>query len=317
MKRTLLRSYYKALLLVLGLSFASWVNAQSEYYAVSSNKLTHYLGLSIGGGEANRIRINTDALRNKAGGAASFAFHYEMQYRSWMWGLGVEGAFQHLHDQVLPFSDSFARRDMDGDEVNYAYVYTAYGEKSQTANLRIPIYFGKSFSKVYTLIGVRLEIPIWSQYSLAADMYTQGTYPWSITPVISEGINDFSSLGFYPTKTYTYASTYEEKLHITPFVEVGYEFFRTDKVNMRVGAYGAYAIPMNSSAERISLVDYSHIDTRPQTQTQANMEKNIRWNPLADSDKYLSAPHRLEVGVKLTILFNVTADNHKCMCVKI
>ncbi len=284
---------------------------------MSSNKLTHYLGLSIGGGEANRIRINTDALRNKAGGAASFAFHYEMQYRSWMWGLGVEGSFQHLHDQVLPFSDSFARRDIDGDEVNYAYVYTAYGEKSQMANLRIPIYFGKSFSNVYTLIGVRLEIPIWSQYSLAADMYTQGTYPWSITPVISEGINDFSSLGFYPTKTYTYASTYEEKLHIAPFIEVGYEFFRTDKVNMRVGAYGAYAIPMTSAAERIGLVEYSNIDTRPQTQTQANMEKNIRWNPLVDSDKYPSSPHRLEVGVKLTILFNVTADNHKCMCVKI
>ena len=316
MKRTLLRSYYKALLLLLGLSFASWVNAQSEYYAVSSNKLTHYLGLSIGGGEANRIRINTDALRNKAGGAASFAFHYEMQYRSWMWGLSVEGTFQHLHDQVLPFSDSFTRLDMDGDEVNYAYVYTAYGEKSQTANLRIPIYFGMNFSKVYTMIGVRLEIPIWSQYAVVADMYTQGTYPWSITPVVSDGINDFSSLGFYPTNTYTYVNTYEEKLYIAPFIEVGYEFFRTDKVNMRVGAYAAYALPI-VTGEKVPLADYSAIDINPRTQNLENLKQQIRWNPLVQSDKYPDTPYKLEVGVKLTMLFNVTADNHKCMCVKI
>lgn len=316
MKRTLLRSYYKALLLLLGLSFASWVNAQSEYYAVSSNKLTHYLGLSIGGGEANRIRINTDALRNKAGGAASFAFHYEMQYRSWMWGLSVEGTFQHLHDQVLPFSDSFTRLDMDGDEVNYAYIYTAYGEKSQMANLRIPIYFGMNFSKVYTMIGVRLEIPIWSQYAVVADMYTQGTYPWSITPVVSDGINDFSSLGFYPTNTYTYVNTYEEKLYIAPFIEVGYEFFRTDKVNMRVGAYAAYALPI-VTGEKVPLADYSAIDINPRTQNLENLKQQIRWNPLVQSDKYPDTPYKLEVGVKLTMLFNVTADNHKCMCVKI
>lgn len=316
MKRTLLRSYYKVLLLLLGLSFASWVNAQSEYYAVSSNKLTHYLGLSIGGGEANRIRINTDALRNKAGGAASFAFHYEMQYRSWMWGLSVEGAFQHLHDQVLPFSDSFTRLDMDGDEVNYTYVYTAYGEKSQMADLRIPIYFGMNFSKVYTMIGVRLEIPIWSQYAVVADMYTQGTYPWSITPVVSDGVNDFSSLGFYPTNTYTYVNTYEEKLHIAPFIEVGYEFFRTDKVNMRVGAYAAYALPI-VTGEKVPLADYSAIDINPRTQNLENLKQQIRWNPLVQSDKYPDTPYKLEVGVKLTMLFNVTADNHKCMCVKI
>lgn len=283
---------------------------------MSSNKLTHYLGLSIGGGEANRIRINTDALRNKAGGAASFAFHYEMQYRSWMWGLGVEGTFQHLHDQVLPFSDSFTRLDMDGDEVNYAYVYTAYGEKSQTANLRIPIYFGMNFSKVYTMIGVRLEIPIWSQYAVVADMYTQGTYPWSITPVVSDGINDFSSLGFYPTNTYTYVNTYEEKLYIAPFIEVGYEFFRTDKVNMRVGAYAAYALPI-VTGEKVPLADYSAIDINPRTQNLENLKQQIRWNPLVQSDKYPDTPYKLEVGVKLTMLFNVTADNHKCMCVKI
>lgn len=304
------------LILTVGLFFAPWANAQSEYYSVSSNQLTHYLGLSVGGGEANRIRIKNDALKNKAGGAASFALHYEMQYRSWMWGLGLEASFLYLHDQVLPFLDSFMRMDIDGDEVNYEYVYTAYQEKSQMANLRIPIYAGKRFGSVYTILGVRFDIPIWAQYEVTTDMYTRGTYPWSITPIVSEGINDFSSLGFYPPKNYTYLNIYEENLYITPFLEVGYEFFRSDRANMRVGAYGAYAMPI-SVAKRMTVANYSNIDINPKTQTQANMEKNIIWNPLAHNDKYPSAPHRLEVGVKLTILFNVTADNHKCMCVKI
>ena len=312
----LLRSYYRWIILLLGILCAPWAKAQSEYYSVSSNRLTQHLAISLGGGEANRIRMKTDEIKNKAGGAASFALHYEMQYRSWMWGVGLEGSFQYLHDQVLPFSDSFERYDIDGEEVCYEYVYTAYNERNQIASLRIPIYLAKRFGNVYTLLGVQLQIPVWSKYDVATDMYTQGTYPWSITPVVSEGINDFSSLGFYPQQNYTQTNTYKENLHVAPFVEVGYEFFRTDKVNMRAGAYGMYAIPMTSAAERISLADYSGIDTNPKTQSQANMEQNIVWNPLINTDKYSSAPHRLEVGVKLSILFNVTIEHHKCMCVK-
>lgn len=304
------------LILFLGLSLAAYANAQSEYYSVSSNKLTHYLGIALGGGEANRLQLRNEAIKNKAGAAAAFALHYEMQYRSWMWGFGLEGAYQLLMDQANAFSDGFDRLDIDGEMVNYEYVYTSYKETTNTAHLRIPLYVGKRFKGVYTMLGVRFEIPLMARYRVATTMHTQGTYPWSISPIVSDEINDFSSLGFYPKQEYAYADTYSEKMHIAPFVEVGYEFYRTDKVNMRVGAYGAYALPLSKMADRKPLADYSSIDTNPKTQTQANMEQHIAWNPLADSDKYLSAPHRLEVGVKLTMLFNVTVENHKCMCVK-
>lgn len=299
---------------MIGLSFAQWANAD-VYRSISNNKTTHYLGFSIGGGEVSRIAIHNNALKNKAGGGASFALHYEMQYRTWFFGLGLEGAYQHLHDQVFGFSDSLPRVDIDGDMLLYEYVHTAYQEKNHIASLRIPLYFGKNFGGVYTLLGVSFEIPIKAQYNVATTMFTRGTYPWSQVPIVSEGTNDFSSLGIYAQQDYTYIDEYEADVHIIPFIEVGYEFYRTDRVNMRVGAYAAYALPI-VTGEKVPLADYSAIDINPRTQNLESLKQQIRWNPLVQSDKYPDTPYKLEVGVKLTMLFNVTVDNSTCMCIK-
>ena len=74
MERIRSKSYYKLLILLLGLSLAAYANAQSEYYSVSSNKLTHYLGIALGGGEANRLQPKNEAIKNKAGAAAAFGW---------------------------------------------------------------------------------------------------------------------------------------------------------------------------------------------------------------------------------------------------
>lgn len=312
MKRIRSKSYYKLFILFIGLLATPCIKA--EFVATSDNRLTHYLGLSISGAEANRIASQDSLVTNKAGWDAAFSATYEMNYRTWFWGFGLGLSLQQVNDVLNPFIDALPRVDVDGENLSYQYVYTAYREQAQTFNLSVPVYFGKYFNRVYALLGLRFDVPLDAQYDVAASMYTQGVYPWSITPVVSTLDNDFSSLGFYPEQKYQYANPYEESMYLSPFIEVGYEFLRAKKVKMRAGAYLAYAIPILNT-KRVALADYSAINTNPRTQNVVNMQQNIRWNPLACADKYASAPCKLEAGVKLSVLFNVTAIPGKCMCI--
>ena len=311
MKRIQSRSYYKLLILLAGLV---WVQmGRAEYYSAAQNRLGHYLGISIGGGECNNVGKTDLPVKHRLGWTAELAVRYEMQYRNWAWGIGVEGACQTLNNSTA-FTDNLNRIDMDGDAFNYQYVYTAFAEKDLLANIAIPIYVGKQFNHVYTLLCLAVEIPIWARYTTNTNMYTQGIYEWSISPVVSDATNDFSPLGFYPASDYTYTDNYQERLRLTPFLEVGYEFLNTNRVNMRAGAYASYAIPI-MAPKTVALADYTAIDCNPNTQNQQNMEQNIRWNPIGISDKYLATEYKLEVGVKLTVLFNILGKG-ECMCLE-
>ena len=196
---------------------------RAEYYSAAQNRLGHYLGISIGGGECNNVGKTDLPVKHRLGWTAELAVRYEMQYRNWAWGIGVEGACQTLNNST-EFTDNLNRIDMDGDAFNYQYVYTAFAEKDLLANIAIPIYVGKQFNHVYTLLGLAVEIPIWARYTTNTNMYTQGIYEWSISPVVSDATNDFSPLGFYPASDYTYTDNYQERLRLTPFLEVGYSY---------------------------------------------------------------------------------------------
>ena len=302
------RSYYKLLLLFAALLCGQVIKAD---YAISESNVSHHLGISIAGAECNNLGKADVPVVHQVGGSATFALRYEMQCDSWFWGLGLEAALQNLNN-VLAFTDSVNRVDIDGDSFSYQYVYTSFKEKDLMANISIPIFVGKYFSKVYATLGLAIEIPVWAQYTTQADMYTQGVYPWSITPIVSEGINDFSSLGFYPSHRYTYTAEYEELVNIVPFVEVGYDCLQTDNINLRVGAYASCAMPL-ASPKMIAISDYSAVNTNPKKQNQQDLEKNIRWNPIGRSDKYQATEYKLEAGVKLTVLFRMP-DNKRCMC---
>ena len=313
MRRILSKSYYKLLLIFV--AFVASPSLKAEYVSTSSDRLTHYLGLSLSGAEANRITAKQTSVINGAGWDAAVAASYEMSYRTWFWGFGLEASWQQINDRLDHFIDMQQRVDIDGEQFSYQYVYTDYLERAKTFDISIPIYLGKSFNRVYTMVGFRFDIPVKARYDVTNSMYTQGVYPWSITPVVTTPGNDFSSLGFYAEQQYKYAKQYDKELHLTPFVEVGYEVLRSAKVNIRTGAYAAFAIPI-SNKTRMVLSDYSSINTNPFTQNVQNMQQNIRWNPLAYSDKYLATPSQLEVGVKLSFLFNVTAHPGKCMCME-
>lgn len=296
------------------------IPSAAEYYNSLSGKAHHYLGISLGGGEANnagKTLYNLAIPVSHIGGAAAgLSLLYEVQYHGWIIGLGIEGQYQYLRDTVADFVDADARIDRDGEAVMYGYAYHRYHETDHVAGIAVPVYFGKNFGNwVYALFGAKFSMPLWAQYNVQTDMATQGEYAWNIDPVRSDANNDFSTLGYYKKLPYAYANTYQEYMRVAVTAEVGANIpIPAKKARLRAGIYGVYGFRLGQSND-YNLADYSKVDKNPLTQSLADLQRNITWNA-SNTSHINSLPGNLEVGVKLTVLFDVTIEKPICKCVK-
>lgn len=285
-----------------------------------SRGVSHSLALSIGGGEANNLLYKSD-ISPKAGGAGNIMFAYELQKQRFIFGLGAQLQYQYTQDQSKSFIDEFDRVDKTGESVSYGYVYNHLSTKAHDLRITLPVYIGYADpSGFYALLGAKLSYSLMARGQTQADMYTQGVYAWSIEPLRSIGLNDLSSLGYYPEAQYTNKSSYTEKLWAAASLELGSfiplsEDNKNKKVRMRVGVYADYAIRIGNMGT-LAVVDYSKINTNPQTQSQADLQQNLVINHILNSDRIGSICHNLEVGIRLTWLLNVNMDRTSCHCVR-
>lgn len=307
-----------SVLLLVGM-YVSPVRA--EYYNSLTGKAHHYIGLSLGGGESNNMgRGSSDryVLTHIAGAGANVSLQYEVQYRSWIFGIGVAGQYHYLRDTLVNFIESDARIDRNGESVDYGYVYRGYRESDHVAGVSADVYVGKNIGeRVYVLLGAKFSLPLWSRYTMDTRMLTQGDYAWDIEPVRSVDGNDFSVFGYYPEDSYSHTEEYEEHMRIAATGEVGANIpVRHAKSRLRAGLYATYGFRLGQSLN-YPLVDYSGIDKNAATQSLADMQKNIRWHALNTSSvTYNALPQHLEVGVRLTWLFDVTIEKKTCNCMK-
>lgn len=303
----------------LGVLCCISLTAQAQRYSMSNHKVQHFVGLRIGTGEANNIHVGkTNMVENDAGVAAGLGFVYELYFRKWSFGLGIDGHYQYLNDHIQAFSDIFPRTDINGEQVMYEYAYNMYRQSNHVAMVSVPFYIGRDCGQwAYIHVGGRFSIPLWSHYSVKTDMYTQGNYVWDILPVRSEGENDFSAMGYYPNQPITYESTYTDYMQIGTYLEVGGYLPLPDEskksVRLRLGVYGNVNWRIGTfSGGRIA--DYSAVDTNPHTQSLNNLKNMVRYHALTTTDAYSALPLNLEVGIRLTCLFNVTGNHEECRC---
>lgn len=165
--------------------------------------------------------------------------------------------------------------------------------------------------------------------------------------------DELHAYGVFQEDGYNYHNTYKDYLRVAPFFELGYNIpLRAAKTKMRVGVYGSYGFRLGSNPG-YKLSDYSRVDknwgiertidpenlddlqrdnngdgyigqstnmflrdgvVRDEKGNVIERKKNLTWNPLNHSDRYKSLPHNLEVGVKFTVLFDVTTEKKICNC---
>jgi len=343
MARILQISFISVLLVAVGILTAY---ARESYYIYNSRQPHHYLSVSIGTGEANNIkrasRDNRDSIQTRAGAAVNLSLHYEVQYRSWMFGVAITGEYQHLRDAApsakgnkIAFTDTETRKYNDPhfqeqDPITYYYDYSGYIELSHTVHGAVSLYVGKEFIyNLYAIAGAKLSVPIYKAYNVQAQISTRVHYHQAmseIKPDLLEGSGQQEDVlreyGVFREqeyeKSFSYKDyAYKDYVRVAPYAEFGW-YIPTlwQKTRLRTGLYATYGFCLQKTSKHAyPLADYSDVCKEYGAGQSTQMLQNaIFWHPLIESSKYKSVPDNFEIGAKLTILFDVTVEKKICKC---
>lgn len=315
----MIRKRIQILLICLLSAMLSVAAQRSRAMAVpsyTSSALTHWVGLSLIGVEANLLPAG-EQIRIKAGYGGSARLQYELRKKGWFFNIGVGADFVLTNTYMQTYTDAFARVDFTGEALYYRYNYSDYSEQQRQLRLIIPLQAGYQFGEwVYVGVGASFRLaPLLNQTATTTRMYTQGEYERFIEP-----IRNAPQYGFWSEAEYSGTGIVRSAGNeVAVEAEVGVNIPMPVKwVSMRAGLYAGYDLPIGAYAdrERTSLVDYSAVDIYPTSQSQENLQANIRFNSMLDAPLAVKEAQRLRVGLKLTLLFDVTPKPKNCMCWK-
>ena len=167
-------------------------------------------------------------------------------------------------------------------------------------------------------VGVGIEYraaPFIKSYKTDVRMFSEGEYERFIEP-----IRNSEQYGFWPESEFKANGPVSATAHeLAVEVELGARVPMGNKGLARFGVYAGYDIPVSYSASPASttpLFDYSAVDTNPATQTWDNTKQNLQINSLIGSPLMRITTQRIRVGVRVSLLINVTHIPSQCMCLR-
>gem|GEM_PF-1831906 len=298
----------------------------AQYYNSLSNKPQHYLMLSLQGGESNSLSKAQEGinLKDKAGAGAGFDFSYEVEYHRFFFdaGLTVDYGYTGQWLDSLVETDSRITADYEGHEVEYQYVYDDLLERQHRLSAGLRIAFGYWFHQyVYGSVGAKLKIPVLAMYNTDTRLLTQGVYDFGSEPLrsIPEIGRDLNAYGYYADSDFSYKSDGGKAIRaalpeLALTAEIGGRIpLKSKKTGMRAGVFAEYAMPIGS-VKRGMLGVYDKVNSDPSALTEADMRQNLALNSVLDTELLKRNTHFLTVGVRLTVMFNVTRDAVPCRC---
>ena len=212
-------------------------------------------------------------------------------------------------------SEAFERVDYTGEQVLYRYCYTNYKEQQRQLRIIVPVQFGYLFGNwVYAGVGASFRTaPLLNSVNAHTLMFTEGEYSRFIDP-----IRNAPDYGYWPEAEYTESGKVQSALNeIAVEAEVGVNVpVSVNWFRMRAGVYFGYDLPIGSYTKRAEtpLADYSKVDTNPQTQSFEDLQANLRFNSMLDTPVAKKDVQRMRIGIRLTMLFDVTTHAKHCMC---
>lgn len=313
---------------IIIISFAFVLSANAAHYKSATDKPSHYLSLSLSGGEGNTLTYfdggwRSGHIKNMAGANANFTFAYEIQNHGMFVNFGLTAEYyatrQCLRDTLL---DSFS---FSGGE--FIYCYPMANESQRNLAAGVPIQVGYTFkNNFYMAANAKLVLNLIHKYDVNADMYTiwdarsQGCeMPFDGSKSV-ETLGEEGNAGVCPPRNYQSKGDFiTSDLNLAFGAELGYQFPLPDKVKdfkLRMGAYFEYSMPVPSLSldESKYFGDYSKLGKDYSSQTLSMLQEKMIIPSMLNNARVADYHHRMAVGVKLTFLFDVTNIVYPCNC---
>ena len=220
--------------------------------------------------------------------------------------------------------------------LSYTYDYYDYVESQQTMHVSAHLYSGANIGQYcYALVGVRFSLPLKSTCKAGFNLSTIKVYPNTNTPQSQYG--NQSNIRYEITNPNGSGNIY--KYMLSPSVEFGARLripSNSGRVGMRLGVFAEWGIPLEVNKNMLDLIDYSiihsNVVTKQYLQNLPNDWVNVTGVEVPDKQQLESglivnsvlntnlinhagalSITQLTIGIKWTILFNVTAPRHYCV----
>ena len=303
----------RSILVCICLLLAASLMAAPRY---GRTAVTHWLGLSLTGVEANMLPASSSGVKPKAGYGGQAHLQYEIHAGKFFFNAGLGFDYIVTNNAMASYSDAFDRVDLMGEQLIYRYVYSDFKEQERQLRFILPVQFGYEIGE-WMYIGVGAEFraaPFINNFKSSGRMFAEGEYERFIEP-----IRNSEQYGFWPESEFNHiplragADGHEVAVEL----ELGARVPMGKKGLARFGVYAGYDIPVEySSKTPTPLFDYSRIDTNPATQSWENTQKYLQINSLLGSTLMNITTQRLRVGVRVSLLINVTHTPSQCMCLR-
>lgn len=299
----------------------------------SLNRPTHFLSLSLAGGEGNTLsfgheksRLSKDVI-DMAGADAQFAIAYEFQYRKFIVNAGVAGSYMLTRQRIGGIvTDDFSGVNK-GNTYIYSYAYSQMSDCQKNVYAEVPIQIGYMFTpEIYALIGAKFKMNMFNTHDLQAEMHTVLDMTASDAATVFDGskgaVGPEGTMGVCPSSNFQSSGTYDaSKFNLALTAEVGYMIpvpAKVKRVRMRAGAFFEYGMPVPSYAldKESSMADYSSVGTNYLNNTTSLLSSSVQLPCMLEMGHLSKFAHTMAVGVRFTLLFDVTDYSFPCHCNK-
>ena len=232
---------------------------------------------------------------------------YESWNKSLILGIGAEVKFNQMN---LTFDDFAIAIDSmtDNDTKNIFYrgdfYYTNIKNKTNYANLQVPLYVGAQNKYFYGLAGGKISMNVSGTTTITYDRQSTGHYYAFINDFV-----DMPNHGFYTT-----SKEKNQDLHFnTAFIallEAGIKFpvqdrFKKKPVSFRLGVFANYTLNNMLSPRKEPFIYGEEIGEYP-------FQEPVLNNLLLSEQTYKSAITPLTFGIKLSMVFRLSSEPCNC-----
>ena len=235
---------------------------------------------------------------------------YENWNKSLILGIGAEVKFNQMNLDFDDFAIAIAiDSSMNNNAQNIFYrgdfYYMNIKEKTNYANLQIPLYVGTQNKRFYGLVGGKLSMNVSGTTTITYDRQSTGSF-YIYT---DDFVNNTPNYGLYTTKH----EKNQDLLFNTAFIaslEAGIKFpvqdrFKKKPVSFRLGVFVNYTLNNMLSPRKESFIFGEEISEYPFQEPRLD-------NLLLSEETYKSTITPLTFGIKLSMVFRLSSEPCNC-----
>lgn len=299
---------------------------QGQNPVAAKSSVRHFLNVG-GQGGFSFLGDNSDLTTTNIGGTGGAFFQYELNYRRFIFNIGIEGDYLTTKTSLNGF-ETYDKNWNDGYSSNkipdeFKFKYNTWSEKQKTVVGYVPINFGMYFTPyVYGLVGAKVGYRLNPTYESEAKMHTEAYYER-----FYQWITDSPGTWCFPETNYSKSGKLDADLNIAMSFEIGGRIpLPKHNMNIRIGAFCDYGLSNHNQNKGLQVVDYSNValnrdhgfndknDPAANTAVLNDIKDNLQLNSIVKSEQFSSTKfHNITCGVKVTFQFLMPTPG-VCIC---